>query len=133
MFCVMMFFVLLFCVVAFSFMLPTQYSDFGGLLYRRYKSHMLFYYVLYCATLFCPVLSCPDGYTACKTVLRRECCVVSYSVFLCPIVSYFVFIKCSQHLSLCISKKDFDIIQFNILCFPVLFSRVLSYFPAYAD
>ena len=102
MFCVMIFFVLLLCVVAFSFMPPTQYSIlFGGLLYRRYKSHMLFYYVLYYATLFCPVLSCADGYTACKTVLHWSV-VISYAhkpvkrntVLLCSAMCCFILHYC---------------------------------------
>jgi hypothetical protein len=48
--------VILYFPVTF-FMSPTQYSIFGGLLCRRYKSHILFYYVLCCSVLPCRVLT----------------------------------------------------------------------------
>ena len=104
---------------------------FGDLLCRRYKSHDLRCDVMSCTVIFCSIL------TVIPPVKQPSVEVLCYNLLFCLVlhfaVLFFGFISVPQHLSLCISKNDFDIIQFNILCFPVLFSRVLSYFPAYAD
>nr|DAQ36838.1 MAG TPA: hypothetical protein [Caudoviricetes sp.] len=50
-------------------MSPTQYSDFRGLLYRRYKSHML------CFVLCCTVVFCLDDLYRLQNSPSGKCCV----------------------------------------------------------